>query len=314
MTTSYRRKLPPLNALKAFEAAARLGSFTLAAEELSVSASAISRHIANLENYLQVQLFWRRHNEVGLTTAGYGFAPRIGSAMGIIEDESRRISQTEGHARQLHVHAVPTFSMCWLLPRLKRFQDLDPKTDFLLTTMYEADADESNFGVTLQTGVSFITGGHSRILFESEVMPVCSPEYLEKAPPLRRPEDLIAHRFVHSVNRLTDWRQYLSSVGLSPHLGDVGPKFGNSALAYAAAASGLGVACAERRFVLDDIKRGRLVAPLEERFRTGSFFAMNVDPIKADLPAVKRFSDWLMDEVRAEDVELGVERPPEVVD
>src|SRR5262249_23668076 len=117
-----RRKLPPLNALKAFEAAAPLGSFTMAADELSISPSAVSPPIANLEAYLPVPLFWRQHSDVGLTHQGEVFAARVSAGLGMIEDESRRITQL-ANSRQLHIHSVPTFAIRWLIPRLKRFND-----------------------------------------------------------------------------------------------------------------------------------------------------------------------------------------------
>jgi LysR family glycine cleavage system transcriptional activator len=296
MSTTMRLRLPPLNALKAFEATARLGSFKAAADELLVSPGAVSRHIVNLESYLGLALFWRRHNENGLTATGEAYAEQVLRAMTLIEHESRRMMQI-ANPKQLHIRAGPTFAHCWLAPRLSRFCAANDRVDLLLTTnIGEIDSTDDHYDIAIHMMRDPSLIGEHELLFESEIIPVCHQDYLKQCGGVENPQDLAKCTLLHSVNRMTYWRQWFQGIGLSEGSFETGPKFSSSVLAYKAAKGNSGFACAEPCFVQDALDSGELVAPFDLRAQPHDGFYLTIDPIKADRDAVRAFRDWILEE------------------
>ena len=168
-----------MNALKAFDAAARRKGFTAAAQELLVSPGAISRHVANLEDYFGVALFERNHNEIALTRTGQLYHARIRAALDVIEDASRQMEEGTS-TRQVHVSTLPTFASRWLIPRLPKFVALHPTVELQLSTGV-AQLDEINFeydaiDIATHFSISDISTDYTDLLFETELQPVCSPD------------------------------------------------------------------------------------------------------------------------------------------
>src|SRR5689334_13846846 len=183
------RRLPSLNALRAFEAAARHGSFTRAALELGVTHGAVSRHVQALEEWLQRPLFRRLNRRVVLTDAGTAYASEIGAALDRIAAATTRAAQDSGR-RVLHVTALPTFTIRWLIPRLSDFQIRNPQIEVRLTTASEkAEALRQPFDVIIRGGPERWSGFRRAKFLDEGRIPVCSPAVLKRAP-LRKPQDL----------------------------------------------------------------------------------------------------------------------------
>lgn len=293
-----RRRLPPLNALKAFESAARLGGFTAAAEELFVSPGAISRHVANLEAFLNVSLFKRRRNEVRLTNAGAAYLIKIQDALDVIEDASSPTAPSSAH-QKLHVNCLPTLAERWLIPLLPGFLEDHPNAQLQITTsLEETDWDTDRADISIYTSLEGLIDRGSP-LFETTVVPVCSPAWRARytAPP--SPHDLLSAVLMSSFSRRTDWLRWLNAAGLQVE--GVLPQltFGNSAQAYHAAKAGLGAVCAERELVAADLASGALVE-ISNITIPGSIYFVEIRPDKRRNALTEDFSRWLFSLAQAQ--------------
>ena len=293
------RRLPPLNALRAFEAAARCGSFTRAAQELCVTQGAISRHVAALEGWLGVRLVERSRRGVGLTPPGAAYYRTVGAALDQIDYGTRQL-QAKPDAPLLRIKLPPTFAIRWLVPRLARFHALHPRVDVQITTSHQrADFSREEIDVSIHSEPNPPAEPGYRRLFGETLLPVCAPGVLERGPPLTRPADLAGHVLLCSMNRPNDWPTWLAAAGALDIDGNSGLKFENAALAYQAAADQLGVMVALRAFVRDDLLAGRLVAPfaLQVPTRGGYYLAY---PSNQPLPEhVHDFESWIVAEAQA---------------
>ncbi len=293
------RRLPPLNALRAFEAAARCGNFTRAAHEFCVTQGAVSRHIATLESWLEVQLFERGRHGIRLTPAGQSYHASMRVAFDQIELGTRQLQQSPDEWL-LRVKLPPTFAIRWLIPRLARFHARHPRIDVQITTSHKpTDFERDDVDVSIHSEPSPPEGPGYRLLFRETLLPVCAPALLQRDPPLAQPADLAQHALLSSLNRPQDWPAWLEAAGLSGLDTHRGLKFENAAMAYQAAAEGLGVMMGLLAFVRDDLASGRLVAPLALRLPTegGYFMAW-----RADRPVPQRvrdFEHWMAEEVAA---------------
>lgn len=293
------RRLPPLNALRAFEAAARCGNFTRAAQELFVTQGAVSRHIATLEGWLKVQLFDRGRHGIRLTSAGQTYFASTRVALDQIEHGTRQLQQSTDEWL-LRIKVPPTFAIRWLIPRLARFHALHPRIDVQITTSHKpADFDRDDVDVSIHSEPHPPSGAGFRLLFRETLLPVCAPGLLQRDPPLREPADLAHHALLCSLNRPQDWPTWLAAAGTVGIDGNRGLKFENAAMAYQAAAEQLGVMVALLAFVRDDLASGRLVAPFDLRVPTegGYFIAW-----RADRPVPQRvldFEAWIAAEADA---------------
>jgi LysR family glycine cleavage system transcriptional activator len=291
------RRLPPLNALRAFEAAARCGNFTRAAHELCVTQGAVSRHIATLEGWLGVQLFERGRHGTGLTPAGQRYFASMRVALDQIELGTRQLQQQSPDEWLLRVKLPPTFAIRWLIPRLARFHALHPRIDVQITTSHKpADFERDEIDVSIHSEASPPVGPGYRLLFRETLLPVCAPELLRGDPALKAPADLAHQALLSSLNRPHDWSAWLTAAGVPDIDTRRGLKFENAAMAYQAAAEGLGVMVGLLAFVRDDLASGRLVAPFGLRMPTqgGYFMAWRAD--RAVPQRVKDFESWIAGE------------------
>jgi LysR family glycine cleavage system transcriptional activator len=290
------RRLPPLNAVRAFEASARSASFTSAAEELCVSQGAVSRHIACLEEWLDVKLFRRVHRGIELTAQGSTYFRLVKSALDQIEAGTRQL-QHHPDERRLRLKLPPTFAMRWLVPRLARFHALQPKIDVQITTSHEpADFDREDVDVSIYSWPSPPSGAGYRRLFGEVLLPVCAPGLLANSPPLAVPADLTNHVLLCSLNRPLDWPTWLAATGDIGIDGNSGLKFENAALAYQAATDELGVMMAQYAFVEDDLRSGRLLAPLALHVRTSRAYFLAAHPTRLQPERVRAFEEWIVKE------------------
>jgi LysR family glycine cleavage system transcriptional activator len=288
-----RARLPPLNAIKAFEAAARLGSFTRAAEELSVTHGAVSRQIRLLEEWLGTSLFLRTSRNAVPTRAGRDLLAEAGPALDRLAGASLRV-QSGGKARGvLHISALPTFAMRWLIPRLPELQREHPALETRIVTastpaeQFRMDVDVVVSGPARQPGWV-----GSRFLGEA-YLPLLSPG-LMKERPLRAPADLVRHTLLHAATRRQMWLRWLTAAGvpdLKPARDQV---FEHFYFAIQAAIEGLGVAMGPLALVGDELREGRLLAPIKEpAIRTRGYFVY-AQETTSEAAAVTALRQWLV--------------------
>ncbi|HZQ60151.1 MAG TPA: transcriptional regulator GcvA [Casimicrobiaceae bacterium] len=291
------RRLPPLNAVRAFEASARHASFTRAAQELFVTQGAVSRHVAALEKWLGIKLFTRTQRGIELTPKGSVYFRTLRGALDQIDYGTRQLQQTPDE-NTLRLKLPPTFAIRWLVPRLARFLAADRQIDVQITTSHQpVDFDREDVDACIHSGAAPPPDAVSRRLFGEILLPVCSPALLGRGPPLAQPADLAQHVLLCSLHRPQDWPTWLAAARISDIDGNSGLKFENSALSYQAAIEGVGVVVAQRAFIEDDLRAGRLVAPFALRApTTGSYYlayrAQRQKPARVD-----RFEDWILREV-----------------
>jgi LysR family glycine cleavage system transcriptional activator len=293
-----RRHLPPLNALRAFEVAARTGNFTEASKQLNVSQGAISRQIALLEAFLGAPLFQRSHREARLTAEGAEYALVVRSAFDRIEQATQARLQAGRH-RPLRIKLFPTLATKWLAPRLGKFHALYPTIDIqLTTTLNYVHFETDEIDITIQTRPETAPGILQEPLFAIELIPVCSPAYLKKIQPIERPAQLLDHTLLHSMKRPDDWQTWLAAAGIKPRDVRAGLTFGNSVLAYQAAMDGAGITMAHTQMIGDDISSGRLAAAFPLIAQSGDSYHLTVRQAEAERPDVVAFRSWVLNEAR----------------
>jgi len=288
------RRLPPLNAVRAFEAVARNGSVTGAARELSVTQGAVSRQVTALESWLGAKLFTRNQRGVTLTAKGTAYFRTINGALDQIDFATRQV-QNSPDANLLRLKLPPTFAIRWLVPRLAAFHALHPGIDVQITTSHEtADFDREDIDACIHSEREMPAGPGFRRLFGEVLVPVCSPRLQKRGPVLRKPRDLAQHQLLCSMNRPRDWPTWLAAAGIPDIDGNGGLKFENAALAYQAAIDELGVMIAQRALVEDDLASGRLVAPLAIPVRTSGAYYLAYPPNRPRSARVAAFEDWIV--------------------
>ena len=293
------RRLPPLNAARAFEAVARNGSVTRAAAELSVTQGAVSRHVAALEQWLGTKLCVRTQRGVTLTAQGTAYFRSLRAALDQIDHATRQLQQSPDE-NLLRLKLPPTFAIRWLVPRLAKFHALHPGIDVQITTSHDrADFDREDIDACIHAEVEPPPGPGFRRLIGTVLLPVCSPGLAKRGPRLEKPSDLARHVLLCSLNRPDDWPMWLEAAG-APHIdGNSGLKFENAALAYQAAADRLGVMVAIRAFVRDDLATGRLVAPIDVHVSTPGAYYLAYPPNQGQPQHVKDFEAWIIGEAEA---------------
>ncbi|SIT45843.1 Transcriptional regulator, LysR family [Paraburkholderia piptadeniae] len=294
-----RRKLPPLNALRAFEASGRYSSFTGAAKELLVTQGAVSRHVSLLEDWLGVKLFLRTPRGIELTRKGESYIRALSSAFDQIDYATREL-RDEADGSVLRLKLPPTFAMRWLVPRLTRFHARHPKIAIQIVTSHEpANFRLEDIDVSVHSHPYPPEGQGHRRLFREVLMPVCSPALLQRGPALAEPRDLARHTLLSSRNRPMDWSRWLVEAGLTELDGAGHVDFDNAALAYQAAIDNLGVMIAVRALIEDDLTSGKLVAPFDLQVTTPGAYYLACALVTSRSPQLMAFEAWLMEEAEA---------------
>lgn len=294
------RRLPPLNALRAFEAAARHLSFTRAAEELSVTQAAISHQVRKLEERLGTRLFERHGRGLELTDTGGMYLPFLRQAFDIIADGTNLIVSQDTHG-PLSVTMLATFAIRWFIPRLREFHRLHPDVEVRMVT---TDRMVDFFREDIDCGIRYGTGSWPGLdavkLFEDRYVAVCSPELLAGEQPLTAPADLRHHTLLHEQDD-EDWRYWLAALHVEGVDSAGGLTFDSSDLALEAAAAGLGVTLGSRIVVQGDVDDGRLVMPFGDLTDADLSYWFVYPTGSARKPNLSAFRDWLIEEARQAD-------------
>lgn len=292
------KRLPPPNALRAFEAAGRHQSFARAADELSVTQGAISRQVRILEEHLDVALFRRHPQGVALTNQGRSLLPELTAAFERIQRVARQISLSDG---ELRVAASPTFASRWLVRRLPAFLARHPSvrvTMGLMSGWEDLRRGGYDFGITTRGCLGTVPDALALVDLRAEALaPVCAPALLERDPPLHSPADLERHVLLHPTSDRQDWLLWLSAAGLPAVWAERGQVFATLDLATSAAAGGLGVAMADLHLVETELAEGRLIAPFALVVRQGTGYVLATEAGRLDEPRVAVFKDWLLSEL-----------------
>jgi len=284
--------LPSLNGLKAFEAAARHLSFTLAARELCVTQGAVSRQIKQLETQLTVILFHRSHKNLTLTDQGMLLVSPLTRAFKTIADA---VDSLKNQQQDFSLKVHPTFAIRWLIPRLHQFQALHPDIQVRLTTSGE----NVNFGhENFDAGITHLgqeTPGiiREKILTE-KLIPVCSPKFCAANLPLQKPEEIKGQMLLHNTPDLREWAAWADQVGLNGLALERGQIFEVDDAALQAATAGLGVALGDLFLIRDELASGRLVAPFDlTPIQTGNYYFSRPASNK-HAHNITAFQNWLI--------------------
>ncbi|MBV8777460.1 MAG: transcriptional regulator GcvA [Alphaproteobacteria bacterium] len=293
--------LPPLSALRAFEAAARLQSFSKAADELSVTPAAVSHQIHALEQDLGVALFERRNRAVELTASARVLLPGLSDAFAGIHNSVRRL-RVHNDTGTLTVTASPSFAGKWLVQRLHRFQERNPAIDVRISaTDTVVDLTRDDFDIAIRYGTGRYPGLDVELLLKNEVFPACSPALLDAGPPLETPADLQHHALLHdqAVDRdplVPTWSMWLKAAGVDDEPARHGLSFSTNVLALEAAIAGHGVTLAYSTTAAADIAANRLVRLFSLSLPDLFAYYIVTAPGALERPKVRAFRDWLREE------------------
>jgi LysR family transcriptional regulator, glycine cleavage system transcriptional activator len=292
-------RLPSLNGLRAFEAAARHLSFTQAASELNVTQTAISHQIRRLEEELGLRLFIRKNRALALTPQARDYLPGVRAAFNDLRLATDRLLR-KGDDNILTVSTLASLAAKWLLPRLTAFQEAHPGIDVRITTSTAlVEFKNGDVDAAIRYGRGHWPGLRAEWLMADEVFPVCSPELLAGKRPLRTPEDLRDHVLLHTSSNSDDWRQWLTAAGLPSDLSkQPGITFDLILMTVQAAIDGIGVAMGRTSYVQDDIAKGRLVVPFNIALPADAGFYLVSPEGVAEPPKLKAFRQWLLASVK----------------
>jgi LysR family glycine cleavage system transcriptional activator len=286
-----QRRLPPLNSLRAFESAARLLSFTKAADELSVTQSAVSHQVKALEDWAGIPLFRRDGRQVALTEAAAKFLPTVTAALDQIALAGRKLQAVDPGQGWLTVAMMPSFAGKWLVPRLADFRDKNPNIDVWIAT-FEAQTGAlgPDVDLAIRYGKGDWPGLTSVKVLSEELFPVSSPKL---AAQLKTPADLSRVTLLHDEMR-EDWGMWLRTAGVSTVDATRGPGFDDSGLLIQAAIEGLGVALGRSTLVKGDLQTGQLVRPFAPSITAEFAFYLVYPPETESAAKIKAFRDWLI--------------------
>src|SRR5450756_2500547 len=288
-------RLPSLNGLRAFEAAARHLSFTNAASELNVTQTAISHQIRRLEQELGIRLFVRQNRALALTPQARDYLPGVRAAFNDLRLATELVLRKD-NANVLTVSTLASMAAKWLLPRLSTFQEAHPGIDVRITTSTALVAFRTgDVDAAIRYGRGHWAGLRTDWLMADELFPVCSPALLSGSKPLRCPEDLAHHTLLHSSGGFDDdWRLWLTAAGLPANISkQPGVSFDLSFVTVQAAIDGIGVAMGRTSYVEADIAKGRLVVPFKIALPADAGFYLVSPEARADPPKLRAFRQWL---------------------
>lgn len=313
-------RLPPLNALRAFEAAARHLSFKNAALELSVTPTAVSHQIKLLEESLGLPLFDRLTRALALTPQGEAMLPKVREGLECFAAAVESAHERVDHGRLIAV-LPPSFATRWLVPRLRRFALAQPSLSLQVirslntidgnqvagaAALEPVDLRQEDSLVAIRFGNGVYPGYHVDRMFGSDYIAVCSPKLLEADPPLRVPADMRQQVLLHDDATANErsgpgWEDWFRLAGVTGVDSKAGPHFGDSGLVYVAALDGLGVALASRPLVANAIAQGRLVAPFDIAVGQNYAYYLVIMESIFKRPAVQAFRQWLLEEAKTEE-------------
>lgn len=288
---------PPLNQLKAFEATGRLGSVVKAADELNVTASAISQQIKALEFHLKFPLFIRRNKKIDLTGNGRIYWESINQALTLVDGATKRLFAEENE-RPLRIHCARSFLRRWLMPRLPDFYDSFPHEEIQILTFGRGeDETPANIDVSIRLGDGWWPDFVCDQLIPIELTPICSPKYLKSHPPIHKPSDMCEQMLVHAIGRETDWINWLSSAGVNRVNLAHGINLDGETLEYEAAIAGLGIALGRKGFYELDVAQGRLVTPFDLHWKAAGAYYLIYPRQRERSRKLTLFRHWLLSQI-----------------
>jgi DNA-binding transcriptional LysR family regulator len=294
-----RRKIPGTDLLIAFETAARHQSFTRAAEELSLTQSAVCRKISTLEDYLGMQLFNRIKKRVSLSDSGKIYAKQVRENLKRIEHDTLSLMAHRSAGRVLELAVIPTFATRWLIPRLADFQMRHPEITLDLTTRNDPFMFiDTPFDAAIHFGDRIWPGAITEYLFGEEMVPVCKPALLNGKSSVE-PSEIEKMPLLHQSSRPDAWREWFEIAGLTNVNAMGGPRYEIFSMLVEAAKAGLGVALMPRFFVLNEIASGELVAPCQYVLHNqGSYYIVYPED-KLDSESLQLFCAWLREQAKS---------------
>ncbi|CDG19038.1 transcriptional regulator GcvA [Xenorhabdus doucetiae] len=299
------KRLPPLNALRVFDAAARHLSFTKAAEELFVTQAAVSHQMKSLEDFLGLKLFRRRNRSLLLTEDGQSYYLDIKEIFTAINDATRKL-QARSAKGALTVSLSPSFAIQWLVPRLSGFNQSFPGIDVRIQAVdREEDKLADDVDVAIFYGRGNWPGLRTDRLYPEYLLPVCSPSLLTGDRPLKTPSDLARHTLLHDSSR-RDWQAYIRQLDMQQQINvQQGPIFSHSAMVIQAAVHGQGVALANNVMAQNEIDAGRLVCPFNDVLVSKNAFYLVCHDNQAELGKIAAFRKWILTQAATEQERLG---------
>lgn len=296
-----KRDLPPLSALRAFEAAARHMSFRAAAEELGLTQSAISHQVAALEEHFATRLFDRAGRRVALSEAGRVFFPFVRDGFDRVTQGTELLRRART-SEDLRVQVYVTVAVRWLIPRLHRFQAANPSVVVRVNTSHfdwEFDPAIADLGL-ICTASAERAGLQYDHLFDALLFPVCTPGLAQSGLGMRQPVDLVNHALLQVYTTANDWHLWLQAAGVPDLKGRAAAQFDSYLLAIEAALDGQGVALAPHFMVAEDLKLGRLVRPFPVEVRQPArWYLVYPAERRSDRP-IESFRAWLKAEIAAD--------------
>ncbi|MDA9556216.1 transcriptional regulator GcvA [Vibrio sp.] len=297
------KRLPPLNALKAFEAAARHMSFTLAADELFVTQAAVSHQIKQLETFLDIKLFQRKNRSLLLTEEGQNYYLDIKDSFASIIKATDKLLDSGGRGI-LTISLPPSFAVQWLVPRLTDFNQKHPEIDVRIKAV---DKEEGSLTDDADVAIYYGKGKWKGIqfdkLYQEYLIPLCSPALLHCETPLRTLEHLPQFPLLHDVTR-EDWQQFAKEHQLSTLAFKDGPIFSHSLMVLQAAVHGQGICLGNNILAQPELASGRLVAPFKQKITKPEAFYVVCKEDEADLGKVAIFREWIRKTAQQEEYEL----------
>jgi LysR family transcriptional regulator, glycine cleavage system transcriptional activator len=283
------RPLPPLNALRAFEAAARSESFTKAAAELSVTQGAVSQQVKALETELGLKLFLRQHHQLVLTEPGRQYIAVVSDALHRIALGTEQL-RNQSSANVLTVSTSPDFAAKWLVHRLDSFAQACPDIDLRISaSMHHVDFAAENIDVAVRHG----TGNWDNMLAEKlcveELFVICAPKFTAS---ISKPQDILKHTLLHT-DPLKDWDVWLTAAGVDAAKMQRGPVFNRASLAIDAAIDGQGLALSRTTLAAWDLLKGRLAAPLAIRLPLSKTYWIVSPQSTSKTAKIRKFRDWI---------------------
>src|SRR5258705_5109972 len=290
-----RQRLPPLNALKVFEAAARHESFTRAAEELSVTQGAVSHQVKALEADLGIKLFNRERQRLVITEAGRDYLTVVRDALDRIALGTERLLQRQS-AGVLTVSTSPDFAAKWLVHRLGHFAEAHPEIDLRVSaTLHHVDFAREEVDLAVRHGDGNWPGLETVRLSSEQLFAVCSPKLLTGRRRLVKPSDMLKYPLIHMDSR-ADWAKWLQAAGLEDAEVMHGPVLNRASMVIDAAINGQGIALARTTLSAWDLINSRLVRPFPETLRLSKTYWIICPKATAALPKIVTFRDWLLAE------------------
>ena len=297
------RRLPPLNALKAFEAAARHLSFTKAAEELFVTQAAVSHQIKALEEFLSMKLFLRRNRTLLLTEEGQAYFLELKDIFKHLQEATERLL-AKGSKGAITVAMPPSFASQWLVPRISRFSVEHPDIDVRIKAVdFDEGFLEDDVDVAIYYGKGRWSGVKADKLHTEYLTPLCSPMLFNGPKPLNSLSDLKHHVLLHDLSREA-WKNWLKQVGVAGVNVNQGPVFSHSMLVLQAAALGQGIALGNTILARPELDAGRLIMPFEEKVASRDAFYLVCDEAQADLGKIAAFRSWILAQVEEEQYDV----------